>query len=160
MICMLMAATFLLLACEENEKPSPVKDTPNPCCEVSCKQGSCKAYGSSCSCTCTFLGKPECHSFGDKAAEIPDSWFDGRTFVILDPNILELVKKDQQKLYSLNKKYATELADALDGYKDLVKKYGLTLKEKKAVVEYYKLVDLENKYEKKFTEEELLMLME
>ncbi|MBR4136688.1 MAG: hypothetical protein IKU03_09855 [Bacteroidales bacterium] len=90
---------------------------------------------------------------------IPDSWFDGRTFVILDPDIIDKVTEDQKKLYSLNKTYATELANALNGYKDLVKKHGYALKSKKAVVEYYKLVDLENRMEKQFTEEELMLLI-
>lgn len=36
------------------------------CCDVECRKGKCTAYKSPCSCTCGFLGHPDCGGGGNK----------------------------------------------------------------------------------------------
>ncbi len=154
------AGLFVLISCNKATEESSTGNTkaaqkPTPCCEVTCSNGDCKAYGSPCSCTCTFLGKPECSGSTKSVAAMPDSVFDGRIHVTLNRDFLQNVAKDQEALRSLNKPYANELADVFDSYKSLIEKYGYELKTREALTAYYTLIDKEDAAEKQFTIEEL-----
>lgn len=155
-----IAGLFVLISCNKATEDSSTGNTkaaqkPTPCCEVTCPKGDCKAFGSPCSCTCSFWGKPECSGSSKSVAAMPDSVFDGRIHVTLKRDFLQSLAKDQEALRSLNKPYANELADVFDGYKSLIDKYGYELKTREALSAYYALIEKENAAEKQFTTEEL-----
>ena len=130
---------------------------PQPCCTVSCEKGSCSSYGTTCHCTCTFLGKPDCLGSRSQVAAMTDSEFDGRDYITLNSNFLELIAADQAILYSLNKTYATEVADKLDDFTTLIHTHGYTLNSKQALLDYYDIVDYVNARESQFTTDELML---
>lgn len=156
----LLTAMYACDKTDNSQAQTKANPTPTPCCEVTCKHGSCKAYGSPCHCTCTFLGKPDCESTEKTIKDMPDSLFDGRVFVVLDKEILETIQHQRDVLYSFNKEYAKNLAEGMSGYEELIKKHGYNLKTKEALLEYYALVSLENLYENDFTDEELAILLQ
>ncbi len=159
----LCAAVLLFCSCENDETTSKTDQgstISSLCCDVTCKRGSCRGYGSPCECTCTLLGKPKCSSSAQSVQAMSDNMFsEDITHVILSEDLIEETTKDQAILRSLNKTYADELADAIEGYKDLVNKYGYELKTKEALIEYYTLTDIEDEYESKFTMAELEIIM-
>lgn len=118
------------------EQQQPVQ----PGCTAECSHGHCSAYGAGCECTCTFLGRPKCSNFNG-ISNIPDAEFDGREYVVLDANTLEVVAAQRDLLYSFQKSYATEVADKLAEYTDLVNTYGLNLNTKAALLAYYAIID-------------------
>lgn len=156
----LLTAMYACDKIDNNQAQTKANPTPTPCCEVNCKNGSCKAYGAPCHCTCTLLGKPDCQGSEKAVNDMPDSLFDGRVFVVLDKEILKTVQHQRDILYSFNKEYAKKLADGMFGYEKLIKKHGYNLKTKEALLDYYALVSLENLYENDFTDEELVALLQ
>ena len=55
---------------------------------------------------------------------IPDSCFDGREYIVLNSDFLTQVADERTLLYSLNKPYATEVADKISDFNDLISTYG------------------------------------
>ncbi len=127
------------------------------CCTVTCGKGRCTAHNSPCHCTCTFLNYPDCHGGCSNVIAIPDSCFDGREYIVLNSDFLTQVADERTLLYSLNKPYATEVADKISDFNDLISTYGYNLNSKQALLDYYEIIDYINERESLFTVEELML---
>lgn len=145
-----IVSILTFLSCNKNEmEPTKGVVKPEPCCSVTCEDGSCSAYGAPCNCSCSWLGAPKCNGTAQSVIEMPDSLFDGREHVTLDKDFLDKVKKDQEILYSLHLPYATEIADAQNSYSTLIQKHGYVLTTRQALIDYYTIVE---KVERLFNE--------
>lgn len=144
------------------DKTVPTKGVvkPEPCCSVACEDGSCAAYGAPCNCSCNCFGKPQCNGTVKSVLDMPDSLFDGRVHVSLNENFLDKVKKEQEILYSLNLPYATEIADVHNSFPALIQKHGYVLTTRQALVDYYTIVEKEEKLFNELPFEQQKMLVE
>lgn len=136
----LIGVAFILtfLSCGQKEKASS-KDVekPIPCCSTACE-----------------------HSTAQSVLDMPDSLFDGRVHVSLNEDFLDKVKKEQEILYSLNLPYATEIADSQNSYPALIQKHGYVLTTRQALVDYYTIVEKEEKLFNELPFEQQKMLVE
>lgn len=121
------------------DKTVPTKGVvkPEPCCSTACE-----------------------HSTAKSVLDMPDSLFDGRVHVSLNEDFLDKVKKDQEILYSLNLPYATEIADSQNSYPALIQKHGYVLTTRQALVDYYTIVEKEEKLFNELPFEQQKMLVE
>ena len=148
-------------SCNKDETvPTKGVVKPEPCCSVSCSGGSCSAYGAPCNCQCSWLGAPQCNGTAKSVLDMPDSLFDGRVHVSLNENFLDKVKKEQEILYSLNLPYATEIADVHNSFPALIQKHGYVLTTRQALVDYYTIVEKEEKLFNELPFEQQKMLVE
>ena len=73
---------------------------------------------------------------------------------------MDKVKKEQEILYSLNLPYATEIADSQNSYPALIQKHGYVLTTRQALVDYYTIVEKEEKLFNELPFEQQKMLVE
>ena len=165
--CMAFTAS-VFTACEKDKESKRSNETSafaepatlvQPGCSVSCAHGRCSAYGTNCECTCTFFGYPKCDNLNG-INHTPNSEFDGREYVVLEANTLEVIAAQRELLYSFQKSYATEVADKLAEFTDLVNTYGLNLNTKDALLAYYSIIDYCNARESQFSMAELTQVMD
>lgn len=146
-------------SCNKDETvPTKGVEKPEPCCSVACEDGSCSACGATCN--CSWLGDPQCNGTAKSVLDMPDSLFDGRVHVSLNKDFLDRVKKKQEILYSLNLPYATEIADSQNSYPALIQKHGYVLTTRQALVDYYTIVEKEEKLFNELPFEQQKMLVE
>lgn len=160
-ILALIGAVSILtfLSCNKDETvPTKGVVKPEPCCSVACEDGSCSACGATCN--CSWLGDPQCNGTAKSVLDMPDSLFDGRVHVSLNKDFLDRVKKKQEILYSLNLPYATEMADSQNSYPALIQKHGYVLTTRQALVDYYTIVEKEEKLFNELPFEQQKMLVE
>ncbi len=162
-ILALIGAVSILtfLSCNKDETvPTKGVEKPIPCCSVACEDGSCSACGAPCNCSCNWLGDLQCNGTAKSVLDMPDSLFDGRVHVSLNEDFLDKVKKKQEILYCLNLPYATEIADSQNSYPALIQKHGYVLTTRQALVDYYTIVEKEEKLFNELPFEQQKMLVE
>jgi len=96
----------------------------SPCCEVTCRRGSCKAYTSPCNCTC-IGGQPSCGGLTS-----------GNANIITAENF-QMAYYDNLAEYITNNLNNTEVADAVLAIKQLFQNNEFILNTQELVDSYY-----------------------
>ncbi len=166
-VASLIGCIFIAVSCDKKETQEQdgitlTEKVDGPyqeiCCSVSCRRGSCSAYGyGDCSCRCSFFGFPRCSS-KEAISILDDDLFGVWAHVSLSPTILQQTKELQDLLYSFDKDYATTIANKYDDLKNIVNIYGYELKTKSALLAYYDILEFEDDYVSLFTTEEVLAI--
>lgn len=111
------------------------KDSTVPCCEVSCRRGSCRSYSYPCNCTCV-AGQPICGGVKEEGGEQSKD-------VAANYKVVIEATQDMLKLYDDDIEYIAKTlgnapaADALRGIKQLFLDNNFTISSEKAVKNYW-----------------------
>lgn len=102
---------------DSRDNGSMVKEGDDtPCCEVTCRRGSCKRYASPCCCTC-YMGQPVCSEFGDTGNPNPKG--NNTSQVIIEASPATMAIYDQDIQYVRDVLHGQEAATALSNIKQL-----------------------------------------
>lgn len=139
----ILGLALVMVCCNQEQKENEliqsqtteIKDggDSNPCCEVSCRRGSCKSYETPCNCTC-IAGQPMCGGIGGVGGNDPKS--------MAVPHIIVEASAEQIALYGTDANYIRnslhneEAAKALEGIQKLLVNNGGVLSSEESIRGY------------------------
>ncbi len=123
LLCLFIGMILCFSSCDsatkknysQNNAPSTKEGDNTPCCEVTCRRGSCKRFASPCCCTC-YMGLPVCSENGDIGIPTPKN---NTSDVVIEASPSLMTIYDQDIKYVRDELHGHEAAEALASIKQL-----------------------------------------